>query len=363
MGLIMNSVQIKNGNVYYDGKEVKIFCRYSPKFLAYLVHGKRDKMLAWIGWNQKLGFNTLEVLGELHQPPLILDKPPGLKGIWAIQQMLNGNRVEELNEKNKKLLFELYQISHLTGMAFIYTINCTLKDIVGMYSGMIGHTISRTLEFCRTVAEGHPKAKIIFNFHNGWNTAWNANMPDAARVKLGLWELGQQAGRTRRWFKTWVLNKDVIKETKMAFKSPGSEWKPEQYPEAAIMTEEGHGTVTYPTGKDVKEYPITAIRPQSLRTFGMGNLHRPVYLSKTPPVTEDNYYDYISYMDTMRRRGFHFCVCDAKGQETDSSSETTKFEQYLIGDVPPPPPPPPPKESLLQRVFRILEELLFGKKE
>ncbi len=354
----MNPVQIKNGNIYYDNKEVKIFCRYSPRFLAYLHHGQRDMMMEWIEWNQKLNFTALEVLGELQQPPAELEGPPSLKGIWPIQQMLNGNRVQDLNDKNKSLIELLYGISSETGMAFIYTIDATLKNIEGMSSGMIGHAISRTLDYCRGVAKFYPWAKIIFNFHAGWDTAWNSNAPDEQRIKLGLWELGQQAGRCRRWVK--IVNNE--KWTKMSSTSPGEEWKPEQYPQAAIMVEEGHGTVRYPTGKGVKEFPITAIRAQTLNTFGLGNLHRPVYLSKTPFVTEENLEDYTNFMHNMSRRGAHFCVVDEKGMRTDPGIEKTKFEKYIWPDTSPP-PPPPPKESFWQRFFRILEGLLFGKKE
>ncbi|GAG06178.1 unnamed protein product, partial [marine sediment metagenome] len=217
----MNPIRIVGSQIMVDGTPTVFRGRLSAKFIPWLAKGQHERAHEWIEHNQKLGINLLKIHGEGEMPAGVLADPPHWKP-WPIRQMLNGNRVE-YDQIKRTPLVDMYRISHETGMAFEYVIDATLKDIVGMPSGMIGHAISRTLDHCRDIAGTWPQAKIIFNFHDAYNRG-------VVAINEGKGALGLQAGRTRRWVR--MVGDD--KQTQFSFKQPGQEWQPEQYPDAAI---------------------------------------------------------------------------------------------------------------------------------
>lgn len=345
----MNPIQIDGTQVRYDGKAVRIFARESGHFMNLLAKGQDLK--PWIDWNRKLGFNTLKVYAEQHAPRGLWAEKPTLLGIWPISQLKRGNRPTSLNMKNLNLLAGLYEISHETRMAFIYTIDATLHRIEGISSGMIGHCISRTMEEARELANSYPLAKIIFNYHHAWDDAWNAGSDDPKRIKLGKWELGMQAGRCRRWVR--MVNGNKV--TMMSFEKPGGAgWEPEQYPEAVIMCEGKVGRPTYPVGKGVKQFPIHAYKVNELVARGRSKTV-PTLISETPlkriPDSEFETWipAYKQFLSQCERLGIGLVVTDAKGIRTDVTEAVTPLEEFLLGK-----PIEPPLE------WRTITEWVWG---
>ena len=329
----MNPIRINGNQVLYDQKPVRIFARESGHFMNRLAKGQ--DLVPWIDWNRELGFNTLKVYAEQHAPTGLWAEKPALLGIWPIAQLKKGNRPRALNTKNAALLHRLHEISHASGMAFIYTIDATLHRIEGISSGMIGHCISRTMEQARTLASEFPKAKIIYNYHHAWDLAWNADaVLGEKRVKLGHWELGMQAGRCRRWVRQVGVSG---KATMMSFDKPGGGgWEPEQYPEAVIMCEGKAGKPTYPRGFGVKQFPIYAYKTDFLLNKGRSKTI-PTLISQTPLMDNDHLDAYARFFTVCERLGIGTVLTDTKGILTDVEAPTSPLENLLLGEPPPSP--------------------------
>ncbi len=335
--MAMNPIRIVGSQIMVDGAPVVFRGRLSGKFIPWLAKGKYDRAYEWIDLNQKLKIDILKVHGEGERPKGVYANPPHYKP-WPIEQMTKvhpdgkvGNRVR-MDQVKRGPLEDMYRLSSETGMAFEYVIDCTLKDIEGMPSGMIGHAISRTLDTCRDIAESWPQAKVIFNFHDAYNIG-------VVKIDEGKGALGLQAGRTRRW----VRMVGDEKQTQFSFRRPGPAWKPEQYPDAAIMVSEAGGTISYPCGDGVREYPIAATQTEGLQV-DLGRLRRfrkPVWIDATEWATDDNADRYIAFMELCERKDVHLIITDEKGALTDARLPLTELERRLGGVIPPPPPPPP----------------------
>jgi len=327
----MNPLRVVGNQILANGTPIVFRGRLSAKLIPWLAKGKPEKAYAWVEHCQKLGINLLKVHGEGEKPEGILSDPPHWKP-WPIQQMLNGNRVQYEQVKRAPLV-DLYRLSHETGMAFEYVIDATLKNIAGMSSGMISHAISRTLDVCRDIAGTWPEAKIIFCFHDAYNVG-------AVRINEDKGALGLQAGRCRRWVR--MVGDD--KQTEFSFRSPGPQWKPEQYPDALIMVSEAGGDVGYPCGDGVKEYPIAAT--QTTDQVDLGRLRRfkaPVWIDATRWADDATVDGYMAFLEWCGKKGIHVIITDRKGALTDTMLPVTDLERRLRGESPLPPEPPPPE--------------------
>jgi len=339
----MNPVKVRRDEILFDGQSVQILEYISGKFIAHLSRGRIDYCERWIAHCQELGFNSLRVFGEEMQPKPGYEHPPHYRP-WPLNQMLNGVRVKE-NQVDRWMLEALYSISQKTGMAFSLVIDNTLKDIDGLAemednkgAGMIGHVISRTLDVCRQVAEQYPGGKVIFDFHYGWDTG-------VVKFKDSKAGLNQQAKRVRRWVKGTYPNHSV----EYSYTSPGSEWRPEQYPDAVISVSQSGGEFSYEVGTShMYDYPIIAIQaPGGMEPFPLGpaaTTRAPIFVTKSEFATDDNHDQYVRFFEWALDAGLHLCVCDQKGASTDLQMPKTKLEEYLVGEDPPPPPPPPPDD-------------------
>ena len=327
----MNPIRIIGSQIMVDGVPTVFRGRRSDKLIPLLAHGHYERAYEWVEHNKKLKIDLLKVPGEGEKPEGILSGPPHWKP-WAIQQMLNGNRVQ-YDQVKRAPLVDLYRLSHETGMAFEYVIDATLKNIPGMPSGMIGHAISRTLDHCRDIAGTWPAAKIIFCFHDAYNVG-------VVKIDEGKGALGLQAGRTRRWAR--MVGDD--KQTQFSFRSPGPEWKQEQYVAAAIVVSEAGGTVSYPCGDGVKEYPIAATQTAGLQ-IDLGRLKRfrkPVWVDATEWADDSNVDRYVAFLEWCERKGVHVIITDRKGALTDTRLPLTELERRLGGIEPEPDPDPDP---------------------
>lgn len=311
-----NSVQVVGKQILFDGKEVLILGRLSGKFLPYLNHGGMNRCLEWIEFNQKLGFNLLKIHGEGMEPQGMYTQSPRYKP-WPRQQMLNGNRVED-RQVDKAMLRTVHRLSHETGIAFEFTIDCTMKYISGLSSGMIGHVVSRTIDASRFCREEYPKAKIIFNLHDGFNIGV---------VKIE--KLKQQSKRVRRWRLKGNWN-----QTKYSFTSPGPRWKMEQDAAAVIMVSEWAKDVSYAVGDGWDEYPIAAVKvekPSLTVVKRLRRFNKPVWIDgSAAEVTPTD-------VETAVMLHTHLIVEDRKGALMENAP-LTELEKFL--DVSEPSQPP-----------------------
>jgi len=382
----MNTVEVKNGKILFDGRETYVLGRTSFKLMALLnQHFKgspaNDAPLhqaeKWIEWCQKLGFNLLRIFGEtedwlVNRHPMFGSYPQNHK-VWDLNQLLRGERPRRLTRLNERMLEMLFKLSQSTGMAFEYVVDATLKHTKRnnghIPAGTIGHCIRQTLTFMRTLQGGFPKAKIIVNFHNEWDAH------NKAGLELG--ELNAQAGRARRWVRV-DGNK---KETAKSFTSPGAGFEPEQWPEAVIMVDHGgRDDIEYRCGSGTDDFMLAAIHPErasrdwwelpptlnELRSFG-----QPVYFSESKMFVDpadreragqwyggnrrswtDDLTRYLQFIETAKNEDIHFCLHDEKGVGTYINWKKSPIESELDAGVEPPPvlpdltpkPPPPSKD-------------------
>ena len=178
-------------------------------------------------------------------PSCMFGQEPRDQGMWNLTQLQKlasrNQRVkrEHFSAMNLKTIEFMFEVSHKTGCIFEWCIDATLKSETGINVGTIDHIIRQTARWCRELQGKYPKAAVIIRTRNEWK-AHQGHPVTLANVN---------AWATR--FYRWKRNGD----TRVAFKSPGPGWLPEQWPEAMLMVDRGGGNhFDYDVGGEPGKY-------------------------------------------------------------------------------------------------------------
>lgn len=373
--------------------------RDSFKLLMWVANGKAPKAERWIERNQKLlGQDVvLRVLGETEGwegHPMFggYPKDPGVWDIEDIRERIrrNDRPIKRLTPLNETLLKWMCEQSQKTGVAFEYVCIATLKHTKGpggehgewLTTGVGDHAIRQTAAYLRELISvknaPYPRAKIIFHSCNEWG-AHN-------KWKMTTKKVNDWSDRFYRWAR--VVDGD--REHRLQYKSPGSDWVAEQWPEGFI-------TVDGTTGHDIQighepgymkmslEHPDRDRQkwwelPPTYQTLRDDARGQPFGYNESMMIAEageeerlTDWYGrkgwtvdlphYLEWMENCDDAVRYFIIHDEAGMQADGDAPMTDLERELGGYEPPsPPPPPPPKKVSYRKIVTQAYREVLGRK-